>query len=72
MASKDNPADEGSRISNIDTEWELSEIAFREIVKKFGKPSIDFFASSINKKCSRYFSWERDPDALAINALTVS
>ena len=71
VASKDNPADWGSRISNMDTEWELSEEAFRVIVKKFGVPEIDLFASRINRKCWRYCSWERDPEALAINALTV-
>ncbi|XP_051159201.1 uncharacterized protein LOC127280329 [Leptopilina boulardi] len=72
IASKENPADEGSRISNPDTEWELSDFAFKLLVKKLGNPSIDLFASRINKKCARYCSWDRDPDALAINAFTIS
>ncbi|XP_051165692.1 uncharacterized protein LOC127284339 [Leptopilina boulardi] len=72
VVSKENLADEGSRISNLDTEWELSQIAFKDIVKKFGKPTIDLFASRINNKCSKYCSWERDPEAHVINSFTVS
>lgn len=72
VASKENLADEGSRISNLDTEWELSQFAFKDIVKKFGKPTIDLFASRINNKCSKYCSWERDPEAHVINSFTVS
>ena len=55
----------------MDIEWELLEEAFRVIVKKFGVPEIDLFASRINKKCWRYCSWERDPDASAISNLTI-
>lgn len=72
VASKENPADEGSRISNPDTEWELANHAFNLVIKKLGNPTIDLFASRINKKCPRYCSWERDPDAAAINAFTIS
>ncbi|XP_058799080.1 uncharacterized protein LOC131668714 [Phymastichus coffea] len=72
VASRENRADEGSRISNLDTEWELAEEAFKELVKEFGSPSIDLFASRINRKCLKYCSWERDPDAFAINSLTIS
>ena len=72
VASKENPADEGSRLSNPDTEWELSNAAFQDILETFGTPSIDLFASRVNAKCSRYCSWDRDPEAIAINALTIS
>lgn len=73
IASKDNTdADAESRISNIDTEWELSSNAFRKIVEIFGQPYLDLFASRINKKCSHYCSWEFDPDAISINAFTCS
>ncbi|XP_023246775.1 uncharacterized protein LOC106643825 [Copidosoma floridanum] len=51
VVSKENPADEGSRINNLDTEWELSDRAFRDICRAFEKPSIDLFASRINTKC---------------------
>lgn len=41
VASKENPADYESRIINIDTEWELADYAFNEIVREFGNPYID-------------------------------
>ena len=72
VASKENPAEGISRISNIDTEWELSADAFKKIKEKFGSPDIDLFASKLNKKCRKYCSWERDPEAFAINALTLN
>ncbi|XP_043472375.1 uncharacterized protein LOC122505029 [Leptopilina heterotoma] len=72
VASKDNKADEGSRITNVDTEWELADFAFRKICNNFGNPSIDLFASRINSKCKKYCSWDRDPEAYAINAMTVN
>ncbi|XP_051169295.1 uncharacterized protein LOC127286759 [Leptopilina boulardi] len=71
VASKENPADEGSRVCNLDTEWQLADYAFQKIVDKFGFPSIDLFASRINNKCEKYCSWTRDPDAFAINAMTI-
>ena len=72
VASGANPADKGSRINNLDTEWELAGGAFQDICQKFGQPSIYLFASRINHKCIKYCSWERDPDAFAINALNIS
>jgi len=41
--------DAASRIT-IDTEWELANAHFEEIVEVFEKPSVDLFASRINKK----------------------
>lgn len=70
VASKENPADEGSRLTNIDTEWELAPYAFNLVREKFGNPTIDLFASRVNKKCNTYCSWERDSEALLINAMT--
>ena len=72
VASGANPADKGSRINILDTEWELASGAFQDICERFGQPSIDRFASRINHKCEKYCAWERDPDAFAINALTIS
>lgn len=72
VASKENPADEGSRLSNLDTEWELAGYAFRRITAGLGVPILDLFASRINFKCKKYCSWERDADAIAINAFTIS
>lgn len=72
VASKSNLADEGSRVSNLDTEWELADRAFHLICRRFGKPTVDLFATRVNKKCTKYCSWERDPEAYCINAFTWS
>lgn len=72
IKSKDNKeADFESRNDNIDCEWELSPTAFLDIVRSFGNPSIDLFATRANTKCSRYLSWHRDPYAENIDAFTV-
>lgn len=72
IRSKDNSiADAESRKVHPDIEWELADHAFQYIISRFGKPEIDLFASRINKKCDNYISWERDPDALTVNAFTV-
>lgn len=65
-------ADNASRQVHKETEWSLSNDSFQHIVKKFGQPVIDLFASRINKKCSTFISWMRDPDAYKIDAFTLS
>ncbi|CAD6226403.1 GSCOCG00005806001-RA-CDS, partial [Cotesia congregata] len=65
-------ADAASRVRNLDTEWELSPVAFQKILKVLGSPSIDLFASRINKKCVRFCSRYPDPDAESVDAFTVS
>lgn len=72
VASKENPADSGSRISNLDTEWELNNSASRIIEKEFGKPEIDLFPSRINSKYAKFCSRERDTEGYCVNALSVS
>lgn len=73
IKSKDNvDADRGSRCSNVDTEWSLSDKAFNEIVNRIGFPEIDLFASRLNAKCPKYVSWKRDPDAFNIDAFTLN
>jgi hypothetical protein len=59
-------------IINPDTEWELSAAAFESIIRRFGLPVIDLFASRSNTKCSNYVSWKPDPDAIAVDAFTIS
>lgn len=71
--TKDNiEADEESRRVNPDVEWELSQSAFEYIVNRLGQPEIDLFASRINAKCHEYVSWKQDPDAIAVDAFTIS
>lgn len=65
-------ADQESRKMNVDIEWELSDWAFQKIVQTLGEPHIDLFASRTNAKCCQYVSWKPDPDALSIDAFTIS
>lgn len=62
--------DKESRISNIDTEWELRDHAFRRAVRAFRHPEVDLFAIRCNTKCKKFFAWGNDPEALAIDAFT--
>lgn len=72
IRSEDNIiADAESRRNHPDIEWELSNPAFKRLTATFGQPQVDLFASRINKKCLKYVSWHKDPDAFAINAFTL-
>ena len=65
-------ADAESRKLPHETEYELSEQVFNELVQKFGTPVIDLFASRNNRKCDKFISWRNDPEAWAVDAFTVS
>ena len=65
-------ADIESRQTNQDSEWSLCHEAFWEVVRVFGQPDIDLFATHINKKCNYYISWHQDPGSLALDAFTVN
>lgn len=57
IASKDNvEADFLSRAYNADTEWELADYAYWQIITIFGRMGIDFFATGANNKCEKYCS----------------
>jgi hypothetical protein len=71
--TKDNvEADRESRRLNPDIEWNLSIAAFERIRVHFGVPEIDLFASRTSAKCEIYISWKPDPDALTVDAFTIS
>lgn len=70
--TKENCADIESRKVNPDTEWELSNDAFQTIIQLFGYPEIDLFASRSNAKCDVFVSWKPEPDALTVDAFTIS
>lgn len=65
-------ADMESRKINVDTEWELSDSAYQSIIHTLGIPNVDLFASRTNAKCSQYISWQPDPEAMLVDAFTVS
>lgn len=71
VRSSHNLADIESRRISVETEWKLSNTAFDMILKKFGNPVIDLFATKLNSKCIHYVSWVSDPGAEAIDAFTI-
>lgn len=73
IPSKENTeADRGSREKSVGSEYELHKQIFNKIIRVFGKPEIDLFATNLNKKCSRYISWFPDPNSVAVDAFTTS
>lgn len=70
-SSENYLADALSRINNEDTEWEMSRKAFDRITEALGIPEVDMFASNLNKKCQRFFSWLPELGAEAVDAFTV-
>lgn len=73
IQSSDNcEADAESRRLLSNTEWSLSQYAFQKVVKTFGSPSIDLFATRLNNKCPRFVSWFPDPEAQQVDAFTLN
>lgn len=71
--TKDNIiADRESRVLPLETEWEINKQDFERIKTKFGRFQIDLFATNINSKCSKFVSWFKDPEAVAVDAFTIS
>ena len=64
-------ADERSRIFDDKTEWKLNASVFQSIVREFGKPAIDLFASRLNFQLKPYISWKPDPEACHVDAFTL-
>lgn len=72
IASKENKeADDLSRLTNTDTEWELANWAFTKIIHNFGQPEVDLFATPANTKCDAFFSRFPVSGGLEIDAFTV-
>ncbi len=65
-------ADFASRHFNDRVEWSLHEDIFQKITMKLGSPEIDLFASRLNAKCARYVAWQKDPEAVFIDAFSRS
>ena len=64
-------ADGLSRIENLDTEWSIPQSVFSALCTYFGTPEVDMFASRINTKLDKYFSWRPDPSSLVTDAFSV-
>ena len=74
IPGKDNSrADAESRNINLDGEWMLNSNFLEEALEKLQFfPNIDLFASRINHQFDAYISFRPDPDAVAVDAFSVS
>ena len=74
ILGKDNEtADYVSSLQNESTEWKLSQIILRKMLKVFyWIPEIDLFASYINYQIDQYALWHPDRSATAIYVLSIS
>ena len=61
-------ADKGSRKFNDNLEWSIDNDVFKKITDFVAVPCIDLFATRLNKKVGKYFSWKADPGADGVNA----
>jgi len=50
----------------------LSTHLFQEIVATWGEPTIDLFASRLNKQVACYASWKPYPEASYVDAFSIS
>lgn len=64
-------ADRESRFFSINTEYELNDTVYNQIIQRFGSPEIDLFATRINKKCNKFVSWFPDPESWKVDAFTI-
>lgn len=65
-------ADLESRRPNPNTEVALSHDAFSFLSSHLGQCEVDAFASRVNHKCDRYWSWFPNPEAEGVDAFTFS
>ncbi len=65
-------ADALSRKFNDDLEWSLNIEVFLSIEQIYGPFDIDLFASRLNHKLDTYVSFRPDPNAVAVDAFSIS
>lgn len=65
-------ADAASRTFNAWHEWKLDVKVFSSLCHIFGTPSIDLFASRLNKQIPIYCSWKPDPEATYFDAFSLN
>ena len=67
-SKKNKVADEESRKIRDNLEWTLKEKNFENLNREFGEFTIDLFATKINSKCRRYYSYSPEPKAAGTDA----
>ena len=65
-------ADEASRKFRDEIEWTLNDNDFQNICERFVTPTIDIYATRLNNKVDRFYSWFPDPLAEQIDSFTLS
>ena len=65
-------ADLASREFHDAAEWMLSPKVFQNIIRKWGEPDIDLFASRLNHQVPTYASWKPDPESSVIDAMQIT
>lgn len=65
-------ADIASRRVNDRHKWKLNELIFQDLCHIFGTPSIDLFASRLNKQVAYFCSWKPDPEAAYFDAFSIT
>ena len=64
-------ADNESRHTFYDTEWKLDPTVFKRVSAFWGKPSIDLFPSRLKFQLRPFVPWKPNPQAFAIDALSI-
>ena len=74
IPGKENTAaDRESRKINLDAEWKLDGVVLKEALAHLQvNPTIDLFASRLNKQFANYVAYRPDPEALAVDAFSIS
>lgn len=73
IPGKDNQvADAASRKVNAWHEWKLNVPTFQLLCNVFGFPSIDLFASRLNRQITPFCSWKPDPEAAFFDAFSLN
>ena len=67
-SKKNKVADKESRKIRDNLEWSLKDKHFENLNIEFGKFTIDVFATRINSKCRRYYSYSPEPEAAGTDA----
>ena len=72
IAGADNfQADFANQVFNDRTEWALPQYIFDKLVCRFSCPTIDLFATQLNRKLKRYVSWFPDPTSTEVGAFSI-
>jgi hypothetical protein len=59
-------------LAPVNTEWELLQVMFNAISLLWGRPYLDLFATSLNRKLDTFVSPVPEPLAYAVDAMSIS